>query len=254
MPDESIIKCQQLIPRELPFDYHGDALDFDIAHGEVVSIIGPDYSGKGNWLRTICGLEDTSSGSVRIKGIDTMDLSEDDWTKTRKKVAYLHQDTALLSAANGLTNVLAPAFYHQLDKTIEKALLIESALELLKEIDPEINLDDLPAYISKDHQFKIAVARALLLKPEVLALNNPFAHFNPDSKQKFKDFLQKKINQGLSLLIVTHDIDYALDISDKIIFASRDNIIYFDSTQAILDCDIPVVKGFIHKTENKVWT
>jgi ABC-type transporter Mla maintaining outer membrane lipid asymmetry ATPase subunit MlaF len=254
MPDESIIKCQQLIPQELPFDYHGDALDFAIAHGEVVSIIGPDYSGKGNWLRTICGLEDTLSGSVRIKGIDTMDLSEDEWTKTRKKVAYLHQDTALLSAANGLTNVLVPAFYHQLDKTLEKGLLIESALELLEEIDPEINLDDLPAYISKDHQFKIAVARALLLKPEVLALNNPFAHFNPDSEQKFKDFLQKKVRQGLSLLIVTHDIDYALDISDKIIFASRDHIIYFDSTQAILDCEIPVVNGFIHKTKNKVWT
>ena len=252
MHDEAIIKCQRLIPEELPFEYHGDALDFEIARGEVTSIIGPDYSGKGNWLRTICGLEDPLSGSVQIKGIDTMNLSEHDWTMTRRKVAYLHEDIALLSAANGLANVLVPAFYHQLDKQIEKRLLAESALELLEQIDPDINLDDLPAYISKDHQFKIAVARALLLAPEVLALNNPFAHFNPDSKHKFQDFLKNQVKQGLSLLIVTHDIGYALDISDKIIFASSENIIYFDSPQAILDCDIPMVNGFIRQAENRV--
>ncbi|MBT8120308.1 MAG: ATP-binding cassette domain-containing protein [Gammaproteobacteria bacterium] len=249
MRDDAIIKCQQLIPEELPFEYNGNALDFDVTRGEVISIIGPDYSGKGNWLRTICGREDPLSGSVQIKGIDTTDLSEEDWTMTRMKVAYLHEDIALLSAANGLTNVLVPAFYHKLDKKKDGGLLAESALELLEEIDPEINLDDLPAYISKGQQFKIAVARALLLEPAVLAINNPFAHFNPDSKQKFKDFLQKKVNKGLSLLIVTHDIDYALDISDKIIFANRENIIYFDSTQAILNCDIPLVNSFIHKAE-----
>ena len=252
MHDAAIIKCQRLVPEELPFKYHGDALDFGIARGEVTSIIGPDYSGKGNWLRTICGLEDPLSGSVRIKGIDTMNLSEQDWTMTRRKVAYLHEYTALLSAANGLANVLIPAFYHQLDKQVEKGLLAESALELLEQIDPDINLDDLPAYISKDHQFKIAVARALLLEPEVLAFNNPFAHFNPDSKHKFQRFLINQVKQGLSLLLVTHDIGYVLDISDKIIFASRENMIYFDSPQAILDCDIPMVNRFIQQTENKV--
>ena len=70
---------------------------------------------------------------------------------TRIKVAYLHEDTALLSAANGLINVLAPALYHQLDKKLNKQLLAEKALELLEEIDPKINLDDLPAYITKEH-------------------------------------------------------------------------------------------------------
>ena len=67
MHDEAIIECQRLVPEELPFEYHGDALDFGIDRGEVTSIIGPDYSGKGNWLRTICGLEDPLSGSVQYQ-------------------------------------------------------------------------------------------------------------------------------------------------------------------------------------------
>jgi len=254
MQRKTIIQCKQLIPGQLDFDYQGDALDFELLSGEVVSIIGPDYSGKGNWLRTICGLEDQLAGKVYIEGIDTLNISADDWAKTRMKVAYLHEDTALLSAANGMMNVLIPAIYHHLDKNTENGLLAEKAMELLKEIDPELNLDDLPAYLSKDHQYKIAVARALLLEPDVLALNNPFAHFNSDSKHIFQVFIEAKINKGLSVIIVTHDIPYALDISDKIIFASRENLLHFNSKQEILDCEIPIVNEFITQRGNRVST
>ena len=250
MHNNAIIQCEQLIPEELPFEYHGDALDLKLGAGEVISIIGPDYSGKGNWLRAICGLEDQQSGSVYIKGLNTMNLDAEDWTMTRMKVAYLHEDTALLSAANGLANVLAPALYHHLDKDLKKQLLAEKALDLLEEIDPHINLNDLPAYLTKDHQFKIAVARALLLQPDVLALNNPFVHLTRDSKNKFKAFLENQVSQGLSIIMVTHDTRYALDISDKIIFTNQENLIYFDSKQAILDSDIPVVNQFINLPAN----
>ncbi len=252
MQNLSIIHCEKLVPQELPFDYPGSALDFDLTAGEVASIIGPGYSGKGNWIRTLCGLEDLSSGELYINGINTLNLSADDWIKTRIKVAYLHEDTALLSAVNGLANVLVPALYHQHDKKLKKQLLAEKALDLLAEIDPEINLDELPAYISKEHRYKIALARALLLEPDVLALDHPFAHFNSDSKQQFQTFLKNQVEKGLSLLLVTHDIPYALAISDKVIFASRDNLYRFNSTQAVLNCDIPAVNKFINRPEHQI--
>ncbi len=251
MQSNSIINCEQLIPGDLPFDYQGKALNLKLGRGEVTSIIGPNYSGKGNWIRAICGLEDQLSGKVYINGINTLNLSEKDWTMTRMKVAYLHEDTALLSAANGLINVLAPALYHQLDKNCKEQLLAEKALELLEEIDPEINLDDLPAYITKEHQYKIAVARALLLEPDVLVLNNPFAHFNSDSKHQFQTFLKKQVERGLSLLIMTHDIPYALNISDKIIFAHKENLHYFSCREDVLHSDIPEVNEFINRPENQ---
>ena len=251
MQNNNIIHCEQLIPDDLPFDYQGEALDFDLAAGEVASIIGPNYSGKGVWIRALCGLDDQLTGNVYINGKNTLNLSADDWKTIRMKAAYLHEDTALLSAANGLINVLAPALYHQLDKTLKDQLLAEKALDLLEQIDPEINLDNLPAYISKDHRYKIAVARALLLEPDVLVINNPFAHFNSDSKHKFKLFLKQQVEQGLSLLIVTHDTPYALSISDKIIFADQKNLHHFDSREAILSSDIPEINEFLNRPENR---
>lgn len=254
MRSAAIIECKKLIPHDLQFDYPGNALDFTISTGEVISIIGPDYSGKGNWLRAICGLENQLSGNVIINGHDTQNISATDWITSRMKVAYLHEDTALLSATNGLMNVLIPALYHQLDKKQQSSVLAEKALDLLEQIDPDIELDDLPAYISKDHQFKIAVARALLLKPDVLALNNPFAHFNNRSKHQFQKFLNQQVNNGLSIILITHDIHYALSISDKIIFANRENIIHFDSVSSMVNCDIPMVNEFLNLPENQAIT
>ena len=161
------------------------------------------------------------------------------------KTAYLHADTALLSAANGLMNVLAPALYHQLDKKQNKQLLVEQALSLLEEIDSELNLEDLPAYISKEHQFKIATARALLLKPDILVLDTPFTHFDIDTKAQFQQFLANKVAKGLSLLLVTHDIPYALNYSDRIIFAEQDKLHHFDSKQEILNSNNPVINQYI---------
>lgn len=252
MQNDAIIRCQQLIPGQLGFDYKGKALDLALGRGEVISIIGPNYSGKGNWLRTICGLEDPAAGKVYFEGIDSSDINAREWAKIRMNVAYLHEDTALLSAANGLMNVMIPALYHHLDESPDKPLLAERAFDLLEEIDPQINLDELPAYLSKDHQYKIAVARALLLEPDVLALNNPFAHFNSDSKHQFQTFIENQVKKGLSLIMITHDIPYALDISDKIIFVSREDLFYFNSIQAAFDCDIPIVNKFIKLQGNQV--
>lgn len=245
MKNHNIIQCQQLIPDNMPFDYHGDALDLEIKPGEMVSIIGPDYSGKSAWLKSICGLEDQLSGSVHVNGLNTLNLSSAEWTETRIKVAYVHADTALLSAANGLRNVMIPALYHRLDDQQpdkKQTLLTEKALHLLEEIDPHINLHDLPAYITKDHYFKIVIARALLLDPELLVLHKPFSHFDNDARRLFQQFLTDQINTGISLLLVTDDIPYALNNSDKIIFIEKENLYHFNSKEEALNCNIPSIK------------
>ena len=249
MPGNIIIQCQHVVPDDLAFEYQGKALDLNIAGGEVISIIGPQYSGKSHWLKTICGLQQQLSGNITIHGIDTLHLSEEDWAMTRMKVAYLHADTALMSAANGLDNVLAPALYHQLDTTLKNKALTEKALKLLKEIDPELNLQDLPAYLSRQQRFKIAVARVLLLDPDVLVLDKPFTHFDHHSKRQFQQYLVDKVNNGLSLLLLSDDVQYALNTSDRIIFVDRENLYHFNSKQAIFNCDIAIVNDYLRHQE-----
>jgi len=245
MHSSSIIQCKQLIPAGLPFDYQGKALDFEVATGEIISFIGSSYAGRSHWLKTICGLQDQLSGSVHIHGVNTLNLSANDWVRTRMKVAYLHADTALLSAVNGLINVLAPALYHKLDKKDKNVVLTVKALSLLEALDPRLNLHDLPAYIPKEQRFKIAVARALLLDPDVLVINRPFVHFDNDSKIKFQEFLAGQVKNGLSVILATRDIPYALNNSDKIIYTAQENLHVFESKQEILECDIPAIKEYI---------
>jgi ABC-type polar amino acid transport system ATPase subunit len=243
----SIIQCKQLIPGELPFDYQGQPLDFELSAGEIVCFIGSSYAGRSHWLKSICGLEKQSCGNVYIYGINTLNFSTDDWVNTRMKIAYMHADTALMSAANGLINTMMPALYHQLDKKNANEILTVKALTLLEEIDPKLNLHDLPAYLPKEQRFKIAVARALLLDPEVLIINRPFAHFDNDSKILFQQFLDRRVKDGLSVILATRDIPYALNCSDRIIFTGQDNLYQFSSKEEILNCGIPAITDFIEQ-------
>lgn len=244
MSASNIIQCKKLIAK-LSTGYLGEPLSFELNTGEVVSIIGTDQSSKSRWLKTLCGLQPQQSGILHINGIDTLHLSSEEWTLIRRKVSYIHADTALLSAANGLENMMIPALYHRLDRQNNKQSLEEKALEILKEIDPELNLTDLPAYIPKEQHFKIAVARALLLEPNVMVLDDAFSRLSNESKRQFQVFLDNRIQQGLSLLITTDDISYALAYSDKLLFAERDRLHVFDPRQAILDSKVPVIDEYL---------
>lgn len=247
MPTDTLISCRNLTPSGLLSGFSGPALDFELGHGELVNIIGPVYEDKSLWLKTMCGLNEQASGEVQLLGIDTHQLSHTDWAHTRMKVAYVHADTALLSAANGLMNVLAPAIYHRLDELVDKRLLAEHALEILEEIDAGLNLDDLPAYLNEDQRFKIAVARALMLDPDVLVLDNPFINFDRDVRKEFQHYLDGKISQGLSVLMVTQDIRYALGQSDKIIYVDDENLQIFDSVSALRQSDIAAISRYLQQ-------
>ena len=238
MRPDPLIACDDLRPVYDDGDYSGPALNLELdrtetGSGQLVSIIGPEYADKSCWLKTMCGLEHPQSGTVKLLGIEAGELTAEDWTRARMKVAYLHADTALLSAANGLSNVLAPALYHRLDEEQGRQSLTDRALSILNEIDSEIDLGILPAYLDREQCFKIAIARALLLEPDVLVLDNPFIHFDRYSRQHLQRYLGDRIDAGISILLVTTDIRYALRHSDRIIYVDKDNLCNFGSEQEL---------------------
>jgi ABC-type polar amino acid transport system ATPase subunit len=138
---------------------------------------------------------------------------------------------------------MLPAIYHKTGKTDE---IRSKAQQLLEDIETGEDLQLLPAYLTKDQRYKIAVARALMLDPHTLLLDSPFSALNFSSAGHFKQFLINKArNDNLLLILATHDTKFALEHSDQILFVSRQHMLQFSKTQRIQDCDIPEVCDYI---------
>ena len=112
MNNSPIIQCDNAVAHIEGFKYEGDPLNFNAYAGEIINVIGPDYSGKSAWIKMISGKEKTSSGNVSIFGKNLHSYNRADWVYLRTQAAYVETDAALLSAANSLQNVMIPALYH----------------------------------------------------------------------------------------------------------------------------------------------
>lgn len=247
MSNEILISCQQLKPRSPLFDYTGNGLDLDIQAGEIISIIGPDYTGKSDWLRTIAGIVQQQSGTLNLLGKNTTTYNKADWVHARKNLAYVKSDTAILSAANALQNVMLPARYHD---TVASEQLAERAHKLLDAVGVN-NLTNLPSYLRKDQCFKIAIARALILQPRALILDNPFMLLHAIDTETFQRFLlDQAIQCQMALIMVTHDVNFAIAHSNQIAFVLQNEILLFDKTNRIQRSENTTVQDYLNK--NKV--
>lgn len=239
----SLIHCEQIIAQTHVGDYNGNALDFTAHAGTVISIIGPGHTGKSDWLQTISGIVQPVSGSLSLLGKDTATFEQLDWVRARTQLAYVQSDTTILSAANALQNIMLPAIYHDLGNAPD---IKNKAMNLLEEIDVKCDLKLLPAYLRKDQCFRIAIARALILDPKALLLDNPFAPLDLTAANRFKRFLLNRVKtDNLLIIMVTHDINFALKHSDQIIFMADNQIYQFNETDDIHSCDIPEVRDYL---------
>ena len=227
MINSPIIACNNAVAHIEGFHYEGPALNLEACAGEIINIIGPDYSGKSAWIRMISGKETSSSGDVTIFGKNLHNYSRADWIYLRTKAAYIETDTALLSAANGLRNIMIPALYHATERA---TFALERAKRLMNDITPDTDPNLLPAFLRKDQRYKIAVARALILQPQAIILDSPFDLLDAATATKFKSFLLNYAKENnVLIIIVTHDIQFAMQHSDKILFVSKNNIEQFTS-------------------------
>ena len=244
MEASALIHCEQIIADTHAGDYTGNALDFNAYAGTVVTIIGPGHTGKSGWLQTITGVTQPLSGSLSLLGKNIELFEQQDWVRARTQLAYIQSNTTILSAANALQNVMLPAIYHNIGSAAE---IKHRAINLLDEIDVKCDLTLLPAYLRMDQRFRIAIARALILSPQALVLDNPFVPLDLTAANKFKRFLLNRVkSDNLLLIMVTHDIKFALKHSDQIIFMAENQIHLFNKTNDINACDIPTVRDYLN--------
>lgn len=243
MKNMALLQCEHLVIGNEDDSYSQGELNLTAEAGEIISIIGPSRDINSNCLKTLSCVIETESGHLDLAGKSTKTLSKEDWIRMRTQFAYIHADTAILSAANALQNLMLPAMYH---KTGEANELRKKAQQLLVDIEAGDKLELLPAYLTKEQRYKIAVARAMMLDPSALMLDSPFTRLDLSTIHQFKQFLLNTVrNNNLLLILVTHDTKFALEHSDQIIYISKQKILIFNKNNRIQDCQDQEVCSYL---------
>lgn len=193
--------------------------------GDVISIIGSSGSGKSTMLRCINFLETPNNGSINVCG-ETIDCSEVDLSNPdkklqnqiiniRKKLGMVFQSFNLWSHMNILNNI-TEAPVHVLGKDKEDAE--QQAMKLLEQVGIKDKAYDYPVHLSGGQQQRAAIARALAISPEILLFDEPTSSLDPELVDEVLSVMRKLAEEGKTMLVVTHEMEFARKVSNKVIF------------------------------------
>ena len=223
-------------------------INIEVSKGEVIAIIGPSGSGKSTVLRCINRLEEPSSGAIYIDNQNIMD-KKTDINKVRQKLGMVFQHFNLFPHKNVLENItLAPTKLKKLPKeTAEK-----KAMELLGRVGLIDKKDFYPSKLSGGQKQRIAIARALAMEPEIMLFDEPTSALDPEMIKEVLDVMVDLAKEGMTMMIVTHEMGFARPVASRILFMREGEIIE-DSTPNML-LDTPKnkrVQEFLYKVLQK---
>lgn len=216
----------QLSIRGLKKSY-GDAeilkgVNLDVRQGEVVVILGPSGSGKSTFLRCINGLEEIQGGEVRLDGETISGLKNSALPAVRQKLGMVFQSYDLFPHMNILDNItLAPT---KVQKRSRKEAEAE-ARELLSRVNLADKEKAYPRMLSGGQKQRVAIVRALAMHPELMLFDEVTAALDPEMVREVLDVIMELSEQGLTMLIVTHEMSFARAVADRIVFMDGGHIV-----------------------------
>ncbi|GAA3196778.1 amino acid ABC transporter ATP-binding protein [Rhodococcus baikonurensis] len=196
-------------------------LDVDIKSGEVVCVIGPSGSGKSTFLRCLNRLEDITAGSVRV---DQFDLTNKDVDidKVRQHIGMVFQHFNLFPHMSVVENVmLAPVQTGR--STKEQAR--EIAVKLLGQVGLAEKADAKPASLSGGQKQRVAISRALAMSPDIMLFDEATSALDPEMVGEVLQVLRDLAKQGMTMVVVTHEMGFAREVSDRVIFMADGYIV-----------------------------
>ena len=182
--------------------------------GEVVSIIGPSGSGKSTFLRCLNLLEVPDSGKITFEGVEITD-KKIDIDKHRQKMGMVFQHFNVFPNMTVLENItLAPV----LEKKVPKEQAQEEAEELLKKVGLLEKKDEYPRKLSGGQKQRLAIVRAMAMKPDVILFDEPTSALDPEMVKDVLDVIKDLADSGMTIVIVTHEMGFAKEVSDRVLF------------------------------------
>lgn len=204
-------------------------VNLEVSKGEIISIIGSSGSGKSTLLRCINYLEIPTSGEILFKDTDyhaTNKLIQN----LRSKVTMVFQSFNLFDNLNVLENlILAPQKVLKLNKKD----LIEKAYQTLDSVGMKEFANKLPKHLSGGQKQRVAIARALMMNPEIILFDEPTSALDPEMVGEVLDVMKSLAKTGITMLIVTHEMSFAKELSDRVIFMNE-GVIYEDGSPDII--------------------
>ena len=196
-------------------------VNLEVARGEVVVIIGPSGSGKSTLLRCLNYLEPVQSGEVWVDGI-RLDHHKTNIRQIRAEVGMVFQSFNLFPHLTVLRNVmLAPVIVRKRSETEVR----EAALALLAKVGLQDKTDAYPSQLSGGQQQRVAIARALCMQPKLMLFDEVTSALDPELVREVLDVMKQLARDGMTMIVVTHEMGFAREVADRVIFMDEGRIV-----------------------------
>lgn len=205
-------------------------LSVDIKKGEVVVMLGPSGSGKSTFLRCLNRLESATSGKIIVDGND-ITSKDTDINKVRENIGMVFQHFNLFNNKNVLQNItMAPVEL----KLMSKEQANETAKKLLARVGLEDKKDAYPSQLSGGQKQRVAIARALAMNPDIMLFDEPTSALDPEMVGEVLAVMKELASEGMTMIVVTHEIGFAREVADRIIFMDGGYIVEQGTPEEVL--------------------
>jgi len=224
---ETLLTVEHLIKK------YGDQViledvSLDVKKGEVIVVVGPSGCGKSTLLRCINALEPIQGGVVKL-GSEVIDPKSKSLTRLRQKIGMVFQSYDLFPHLTVLDNILlAPTKVQKRSKDEVK----EEAMKLLRRVGLEEKAGSYPRELSGGQKQRVAIVRALCMHPEILLFDEVTAALDPEMVREVLDVIVELADSGLSMVIVTHEMEFARAVADRIVFLENGHVVEENSPEA----------------------
>ncbi len=220
-----------------------NGIDLKIAKGEIVTVLGRSGSGKSVLLKLIIGLQKPDEGAIELFGMEVTKLPLNQLNQVRKKIGFLFQQAALYDSLSIEENVAFPLRRHTHLSDVE---ISEQVQQMLARVDMGKDLKKMPSEISGGMKKRVGLARALILNPEIILLDEPTAGLDPITTKEIDELvlsLQKE--HEITAIVVTHDLSSVSRLADRIVMLRDGNVIVDGMPDEVKRSKDPFVREFM---------